>query len=165
MTGSGLLGLAIGHGLVAGQQGGAANKGLVNDPDIEKGFRALSEHIGKQLGVSAPVVVKGKTAKGKGVQRIRWSNTAVNMYFLWSVERVGVLYNLPTIDGKDWYRWGVDLLLDKQEASGSWNTGGYPGATRTVDTCLALLFLRQANLASDLTDKVEFVIKGQLTLP
>ena len=27
------------------------------------------------------------------------------MYFLWSVERVAMLYDLKTIGGRDWYAW------------------------------------------------------------
>jgi hypothetical protein len=53
------------------------------------------------------------------------------------------------------------LLLDSQADDGSWLTGGYHGATRLTDTCLALLFLKRANLASDLAKKIEFMIVGK----
>lgn len=56
---------------------------------------------------------------------------------------------------------GAGLLLDSQTGDGSWRTGGYHGATPLIDTCLALLFLKRANLASDLSKKIEFVIQGK----
>src|SRR6202035_4448250 len=79
----------------------------------------------------------------------------IDMYYLWSMERVAVLYNLPTIDGKEWYPWGAEILLNNQRSDGSWNGGGSPGSAPTVDSCFALLFLSQANLAKDLSSKLQ----------
>ena len=76
------------------------------------------------------------------------------MYFLWSVERVAVLYHLAKIDGKDWYRWGMQVLLSYQNAEGGWSVGGV-GANELSNTSFALLFLQRANLVQDLTDKLE----------
>jgi hypothetical protein len=73
-------------------------------------------------------------------------------YFLWAVERVGVVYNLPWIANVNWYRWGVGLLLPAQRRDGSWY-GANP--SRTIDTAMALLFLRRANPMPDLTAKVQ----------
>ena len=69
-------------------------------------------------------------------------------YYLWSLERVAVALNLDTIGNKDWYAWGSGLLLSNQEEDGTWQ-GDY--GTGGVDTCFALLFLKRANLAMDLT--------------
>ena len=76
------------------------------------------------------------------------------MYFLWSVERVAVLYQLSRIEGKDWYRWGMQVLLSYQNPEGGWSLGGV-GANELSNTCFALLFLQRANLVQDLTDKLE----------
>ncbi len=146
MTGAGLLGLAVGHGISAGKE-------KIKDPQVENGFHALSAHVGKALGAD-----KKMRLTRRGTVR---SSASINMYFLWTIERVGVLYGVRTLDGKDWYRWGVELLVDAQKTDGSWNEGNYPGATRAIDTCLALLFLKRANLATDLTRKLEFVIDGK----
>jgi hypothetical protein len=146
MTGAGLLGLAVGHGISAGTE-------KIKDPQVEKGFHALSAHVGKALGAD-----KKMRPTRRGAVR---SSAAINLYFLWTIERVGVLYGVRTLDGKDWYRWGVELLVDAQKTDGSWAEGNYPGATRAIDTCLALLFLKRANLATDLTRKLEFVIDGK----
>jgi hypothetical protein len=78
-------------------------------------------------------------------------------YFLWGLERVAVALDLKTIGGKDWYAWGADVLLAYQGADGSWQ-GQDPAM---VDTCFALLFLKHANLTSDLTAR----LKGKLQDP
>jgi hypothetical protein len=131
MTAVGLLGLAVGHGL--------AGKGEKNvrDPAILKGFVALGKHIGTPAG------------RMHGLPQ-------PNLYLLWSIERVGVLYSLSEIAGKDWYRWGAEALVANQGELGEWNKGGYHGATPVCDTCLALLFLKRANLAKSLRDQLPF---------
>jgi hypothetical protein len=79
-------------------------------------------------------------------------------YFLFSLERVAMVYGLETIGDKNWYTWGADYLVGKQNQDGSW-TGQY--AEAGSDTCFALLFLRRANLAQDLTA----TLKGQVKDP
>ena len=80
-----------------------------------------------------------------------------SLYFLWSLERVSVLYNLRTLGDRDWYRWGAEILVANQAGSGAWDRdGGYPGQTPVLNTCFALLFLKRANLALDLTKKLPF---------
>jgi hypothetical protein len=149
MTAAGLLGLAVGHGLSAGESKDEPARKKVEDPAIKKGLQALGEHIGKPLGAGRKVNQRGKELAG------------INLYFLWSVERVAVLYNLPKINDKDWYAWGAELLVDHQEKEGHWKVGGYAGANELIDTCFALLFLKRANLVKDLTNKVEFIIDSK----
>ncbi len=110
-------------------------KAAQDDPLVQKGFAALSKTLGKPVGRT--------TTLPQG-----------NLYFLWSVERVGVLYNRRMIDDKDWYGWGAEKLIANQQPDGSWTNGMYVGHTPTVDTCLALLFLKKVNLVEDLTRKV-----------
>ena len=38
-----------------------------------------------------------------------------------------------------------------------WHNGDYPGATPVTDTSFALLFLKRANLAKDLSSKLQFL--------
>ena len=135
MTAVGLLGLAVGHGLNNRDADGKA-RGL-QDPRILGGFVALNQHVGKPSG--------------------QWQNREmVNLYVLWSIERVAVLYNLATIGEKDWYRWGAEILVANQQQRGNWDRGGYHGAAPVLDTCFALLFLKRANLAEDLTGRLPF---------
>ena len=64
-------------------------------------------------------------------------------YYLYAIERVGMLYDTPLIGTHDWYLEGANRLLDEQRADGSW------GSEDRLDkpewsTCFAILFLRQA---------------------
>ncbi|MBN9521354.1 HEAT repeat domain-containing protein [bacterium] len=74
-----------------------------------------------------------------------------NLYFLWSLERVGVIYGVDRIGGIDWYAAGADYLVRIQDADGAWSRGSY-GAD--VLTPFAVLFLSKANLARDLSSRV-----------
>jgi hypothetical protein len=73
-----------------------------------------------------------------------------DLYFLWSVERVGVIFDQKTIGGVDWYRLGRTTILARQRADGCWRDR-FPGVP---DTCFALLFLKRVNVVKDLTDKL-----------
>ena len=87
---------------------------------------------------------------------MRWQDhPPVNLYFLWSVERVGVIFNLKKIGGQDWYTWGSEILVANQDANGSWAEGRFHGSHPVVNTSFALLFLKRANLAKDLTAKLQ----------
>ncbi len=126
----GLLGLAVGHGRAsnAGQEEDA-----IKDPKIVNGFAAVNKFIGAPIGRNRDVPLQ-------------------NLYFLWSWERVGVLYDLPTLADKDWFRWGAEGIIANQSPAGEWlEGGGYPAATPVANTCFALLFLRRSNLVADLT--------------
>jgi hypothetical protein len=135
MTAVGLIGLAVGYGLNNRDAVGKA-QGL-QDPLLLQGFVALNKNVGTPAG------------KMQGLPM-------VNLYVLWSIERVAVLYNLATIGNKDWYRWGAEILVANQQQNGNWDKGGYYGATPALDTCFALLFLKRANLAQDLTGRLPF---------
>jgi hypothetical protein len=142
----GLLGLAIGRGseyellhLDKTMQGTAVKKLTKEDEGIQRGLKGLGQTIGAPTGTTTGLPMK-------------------NLYFLWSVERVAVLYNLQTIGNKDWYLWGSEILLSNQKDSGSWTDGRYHQAHPIIDTCFALLFLKRANLAPDLSDNLRLFI-------
>lgn len=83
---------------------------------------------------------------------------ALNLYFIWSLERVGVLFNLDRVGTTDWYEWGTRRLVAAQDFDGAWSRGGYHDADAVHDTCFALLFLKQANLAGDLSQRLGQVL-------
>ena len=87
-----------------------------------------------------------------------------DLYFLWSLQRVGVLYDLDLIEGKDWYTWGYKKLLPMQKNDGSWTEGAYYGNNPVINTCFALLFLKRANLVKDLTDKLQLLARMTATV-
>src|SRR5207248_189112 len=117
MTCVGLIGMAMGRGV----QGGDPDKRL-QDPAIQDGLRALGRYIG----------TPSTDPNAKPPMQ--------NLYFLWSLERVAMLYDLKTIGGKDWYGWGAQVLLPNQQPDGYWLGGQYPGSAAHTDTCFALLF-------------------------
>jgi hypothetical protein len=140
MTAAGLLGLAVGYGLDSEKKGttreksGKAVANMATDEILQKGFKVLAGKVGYPG---------------------RDKETPPEMYFLWSVERVAVLYQLARLNGKDWYRWGLEILTGNQHGSGKWFINSGPGCSDVVDTSFALLFLQRANLAQDLTEKIE----------
>jgi|SRR6185503_6015655 len=57
-------------------------------------------------------------------------------YYLYGLERVGVLYDTKFFGNRDWYQEGAKFLLEKQGGNGAWNA--------EWDTCFAILFLKKA---------------------
>src|SRR5262249_6329345 len=113
----------------------------------------------KKKGMKDDRIVKGFVALDRfvGMPAGQWENRPmVNLYFLWSVERVAVLYNLDKLGEKEWYRWGAEILVANQKEVGNWEGGGYHGASPTIDSCFALLFLRRANLTKELASRLPF---------
>src|SRR5262249_280911 len=100
---------------------------LVDDANVTRGLRFL--------GKSFDAIVQGDAIDC-------WSK----LYFLWSLERVAVLYGLETIGSQEWYPWAAELLVRIQRGNGSWVDPG-PGP---VPTCFALLILRRSNLTPNL---------------
>jgi hypothetical protein len=75
--------------------------------------------------------VPGQNPKGKK-NVDKW-----NYYFLYGVERAGMLYDTKLIGSHDWYTEGALWLLEAQGAEGSWDDSLF-------DTCFAILFLKRA---------------------
>jgi hypothetical protein len=63
------------------------------------------------------------------------------LYYLYSLERAGVLDGVKRVGGKDWYFEGATELLARQAENGSWSE---VGADELAGTCFALLFLKRA---------------------
>ena len=144
MTCVGLLGLGLGHGAFPEIKGVDPNdpKAVVitpalQDARIQNALQTLAKNIGQ------PSVDAKKT-----------DFPMENLYFLWSVERVAMIYDLRTIGGKDWYGWGAQSLVHNQRPDGSWQGALYTGSNPPTDTCFALLFLKRSNLVQDLTNNL-----------
>jgi hypothetical protein len=139
MTCAGLLGLTMGHvgAREAAPAASPSSGDLAQDTSIRAGLLLLGSLIGR------PMDQEGQ---------VPWFNPrGDDYYFLWALERVAVAYGLKTIGNKDWYAWGTELLLVRQQRDGAWD-GQYG---ESVDTCFALLFLRRANLSKDLSARLE----------
>jgi hypothetical protein len=150
MTCAGLLGLLVQIGNQASLRAGeakdlkapASNKAStaapdpLKDPAVQAGLQRLQQFL-------MPQGSSGRTGLG------------TELYFLWSVERVGMAYGLKTIGPVDWYAAGADRIVASQQGDGSWSD-----YAQCVGTSLALLFLRRANVAADLTR----LVGGESTL-
>lgn len=125
MTCAGLMGLAI----------SAARPALAE--------RLSARARGAALAID-PAFMMGLKAVGEEARRL---GPASEVYYLWSLERVCVALGLKDLDGFDWYDAGAAELVRRQRADGSWPESRWGSLP---DTCLALLFLRKANLAFEL---------------
>ncbi|MER3415724.1 MAG: hypothetical protein C4297_05865 [Gemmataceae bacterium] len=157
MTCAGLLALAIGHGLHKEREAQlrsgdldrpdrlnafefARRQGPKKDPQILAALNFLVKHVPDPQQVLASPASFSLEKHQPG-----------DLYYLWSLERVAVAYGWKEIGGRDWYEGGALIMLSHQSRDGSWR-GSYPGP---VDTSFALLFLRQANLLLDLSDRLQ----------
>jgi hypothetical protein len=144
MTCAGLVAIAAGQGSRPG--GGkdmAKNEHLAKDGQIERALTFLGKRL-QTFGEGAP---QDLNAINQGRFSYFPTDAMGDLYFMWSVERVAVLYDLDTIGGVNWHAWGADILLRVQKVDGDWEAKH----GSIVDTCFALLFLKRVNVAQDLT--------------
>jgi hypothetical protein len=153
MSGAGILCLAIVDGTIneikRERDPKAPGVDIAKDINLGQGLRvlgAITDHpatVKREHGLPAQIPqIAGKT-----------------FYFLFTLERICVALSLDTLGGKDWYNWGAEILLVNQQNDGTWK-GDYQNA----DTCFALLFLRRANLAGDLTASLKGKLSDETTL-
>jgi hypothetical protein len=163
MTCAGILGLAVGHGVRndKAKEKGSGGSDISKDTHLQAALRTLSLAIGSPLEKRITEADGGEGPAPPGARRLPIATPPAPLpqqglvtaggkafYFLWSVERVAMVLNLETINRKDWYGWGSDILLATQKPNGLWEGEYGPGG---VDTSFALLFLKKANFASDLS--------------
>ena len=140
MTAAGLMGLALKHGLLLPNARDRGRNVTVRDPLIHRGFATLN-------GLLEDYVA--------GFQFNQTRLEKLDLYCLWTIERVAVLYNLRTLGAFDWYPAGVELLLPLQRDDGSWSSAGTKSLEEpSVSTSFALLFLKRSNLSRDLTRRL-----------
>jgi hypothetical protein len=160
MTCAGLLSLAAGTGVTldlverAREKSGQTDRRKgTHDPNkdiaLKAGLLCLANSIGTPIARTGDAGFGGAAPLGGlPFPQAGPDVTGRSYYFLWSLERVAAILNMDTIGKKDWYGWGSDVIVAAQQADGTWR-GAYP--TGGVDTCFALLFLRKANFAKDLS--------------
>jgi hypothetical protein len=135
MTCSGLLGLALGAA-VDQPNGASLAQTLKTDPSIQRALDCLGGQTGDPLPDFESV------------------GPIANIYWLWSTERVAMLYHQKTIRGKEWYGWGAQNLIKNQDPTGFWFDTNGVSHSHHVDTCLALLFLVRSNLVQEITEQI-----------
>lgn len=148
MTCAGLMGLAMGFGA----------KGLKDGSDKEA--RLDADAISKDPVLQGGLKLVGDYLAAAAVGRARDPGTYAdgdlgqNLYFLWSLERVGMAYGLTTIGRVDWYDWGSKILVRTQNRDGSWTDHGGHAVMPENATAFALLFLSRADLTEDFRNKM-----------
>ncbi|MBI3411480.1 MAG: hypothetical protein HY040_24390 [Planctomycetes bacterium] len=125
MTCAGLLACAVGQGA---KLEGKTTKELLEEPPVRDAFSLIGPTLRNQ-------------------PRIEIGSGGL-YYFLFSLERVAVIYELKNITDVDWYVAGAQMLLPRQQADGIWPQGTV--ASGLADTCFALIFLKKANVAWDI---------------
>ena len=100
------------------------------DPSVRDGMAWMAEHF----------TVKGNPGKETPpVPRADW-----HYYYLYALERVGMLVPTQHIGRADWYLEGAKHLVEAQQPDGSWNQSTYHNSPAVaLDTCYAILFLRR----------------------
>lgn len=132
MTCVGLLGMAMRYGVIAGQGRDIRpdHPIMVQDGAVTRGLRYLAQSLDK-------IVVPRNWIIG--------AEARDPLYFLWSLERMAVIYDLKKIGECEWYPWAAEMLVKSQGSDGRWAGAGDP-----VGTCFALLVLKRSNFAKDL---------------
>jgi len=67
-------------------------------------------------------------------------------YYLYGLQRVGVLAKVDRIGRHPWYEDGAEYLLSHQREDGSWYCGIDANSSRVSDTSFALLFLKRGTV-------------------
>jgi len=80
-----------------------------------------------------------------------------DLYFLWSLERVCMVYGLKKLPGgKDWYTWGADYLVKTQQPDGSW----YYKYGNECGAAFGVMFLCRSNIVKDLSAVIDRGMKA-----
>ena len=121
-----IIGTVLGLGLVgfamAGGEGGLAifihmsGKDWKRDQDLADGA----------AWVASKFTVTSNPIRGGGH----------HYYYLYGLERAGVLYETPKFGTHDWYAEGAQYLIKSQRPDGSWSN--------LTNTCFAVLVLKRA---------------------
>jgi hypothetical protein len=69
-----------------------------------------------------------------------------NLYYMYALERAGMLYGTEKFGDHDWYLEGAKSIVRSQKADGSWGANT-DEEKNTIQTCFAILFLKKATRA------------------
>jgi hypothetical protein len=100
-----------------------AGEKFTNDPTVTKGV----DWIGRNFSVN-----KNPNKTGFGF-----------LYYLYGLERAGILFGSEKFGTHEWYPEGANMLLDSQRGDGAWITQDVFCLRGIPDTCFAVLFLRR----------------------
>jgi len=95
-----------------------------------------------------PPVLKGVDWIGKNfdVTKNPKKVSFAYLYYLYGLERAGMLVGTDKFGANEWYPEGANHLLSTQSGSGSWGGNDKFPAFMNCDTCFAILFLRRGTM-------------------
>jgi len=102
--------------------------------------RAIQDGIA-WMGANWKLTDLGRNFLGNSRNRL-W-----DYYYLYGIERAGVLGQADLFGEHDWYQQGAELLVDQQAPNGGWGEQVDP-----VTVCFALLFLKKASAQPPVTN-------------
>jgi hypothetical protein len=141
MTFAGLFCLTVAKATRIRQEQEDARRNTTS-PRTERGPETKSATL-----LDDPVYAQGLERAGKFAGGIGQNSAR---YFIWSVERLGVLLELDKFGETDWFENGSTALVKSQKDDGSWAHSNADWGS-LADTSFAILFLRKANLGSDIS--------------
>ncbi len=171
MTCVGLLSLAVVSGLrgEARMKGGIIKDGVfkpsapekskaasnpLDDHQVRLGLNFLGATLAAHRGLPNPNArgQPGQPATRGGGMR-NSADPRDDLYFMWCLERVGMVFNIGKIGSTDWHEWGSAYLLRTQRNDGSWMSlaGTHPTAGPLADTSFGLMFMCRSNIIRDLS--------------
>jgi hypothetical protein len=142
-TCAGLIGLAVGAGV-------ARSPVIKLQPDAKPPKPLPRRDALADLQIQTALNYIGTELAAMAISGLQTVNER-DFYFLWSFERVAMIYSLPKVGTVDWYTVGSAIILLTQLPTGGWH-GRY---AVEIDTSFALLFLRRSNLAPDLSSALK----------
>jgi hypothetical protein len=100
------------------------------DPSVSSGLAWLTQHFSVTENVGPPQERPAGTAE-------------FYYYYLYGLERAGILAGTETLGAHPWYIEGAKVLVEAQAQDGSWQHGGEWNKP-VWNTCFAILFLKRA---------------------
>ncbi|MBZ0136567.1 MAG: hypothetical protein K8I27_09360 [Planctomycetes bacterium] len=125
---------------------------MVDDPAQKKAWEDMEKECNQMIGDGLAWMINNwDMTQNPGAGKYRY------YYYLYTVERLGMLGGIDEIGGHDWYLEGADVLLKDQQDSGMWDIDNEIDPSDIYNTCYALLFLKRA---TDGVDRPIPVITG-----
>ena len=125
---------------------------LVDDPSHRRDWDKMEEECNQMIGDGLAWMIQNWSMKeNPRAGHYRY------YYYLYTVERLGMLGGIDEIGGHDWYVEGAEVLLKDQKENGMWDIDNEIDPSDIYNTCYALLFLKRA---TDGVDRPIPVITG-----
>lgn len=134
---------------------GAVGSVCIYDYMLQKDFRKNTHAQKGAKWIAENFDVKKNPGTEEEERRPSWL-----YYYLYALERAGILYGAEEFEKHKWYQEGAEFLLKEQKKDGAWVGKGFGGGPppggkppdrepevnpqAITDTCFAILFLRKA---------------------